>query len=123
MCSCYGRRFPRVERNIAGSEGGGADHTFDINTYTFCNSTSWKTSQKKVTYGMAFFKKFLDEYGALVRKSFDSNVHLWFVPLYSDEFEALEQKNGQYNKANYVGFNSRVMAKFPAGLFCKTQTA
>ncbi len=122
-CRGCERSFPKVARHPVESEGCGGDHTFDINTYTSYNDMRSKTSQEKVTYGIAFFKKFLDEYSTLVRESLDSNVHLWFVPEYSDEFKALEEKNGRYNHANYVGFNSHVMAKFPAGFFCKTQSA
>lgn len=113
--------FPNSTRHPIESECCDAvDHTFDINTYAHRRNMS---SKKKVAYGMTFFDKFLDKYGALMRKNFDSGIHLWFVPEYSDELEALEMKNGRYNKTNYIGFNSRVMAKFPAGFFCKAQRA
>lgn len=123
-CGGHERNFPNVARHPGEGESTWVkDQVFDINTYTSCNDMSSKTSQEKVIYGMAFFKKFLDEYGVLVRKGFDSSVHLWFVPEYSDELEALEKKNGQRNRVNYVGFNSHVMAKFPVDFFCKTQRA
>lgn len=119
----HGRIFSTVERNPIGSESYGGDCVFHINTYTAYNGMSSKSSKEKVAYGTAFFKKFLDEYGALMASRFTSSVHLWFVPEYSDEYQALVEKNGDYNNANYVGFNTRVMAKFPEGFFCSEQTA
>ena len=117
------RALPLLERSPVSMEGGGCRGTFNVNTCTTYTRMSSKSSNKKVVYGMAFFEKFLDLYGEQVASKFTKNVHLWFVPEGSEEFKVLQEKNGQYNQANYAGFNSRVMAKFPVGFFCKTQEA
>ncbi len=118
-----GVAFRTLKRHAVGCQSYGCDRTFSINTYTSYNTLSRKSSKKKVVYGMAFFKKFLDEYGASMASRFTSSVHLWFIPVYSDEYKALVKKNGDHNSANYTVFNTRVRAKFPKDFFCSQQRA
>lgn len=124
MAIMGGNFFNAVERNPVGSESCGGDSSFSINTYTsYSGGTSSLLARKKVEFGINFFKNVLIEYGDILAEQFTTDIHLWFVPEYSDEFKALKDKNGQNNSLNYIGFNSRVMAKFPVGFFDSSQTA
>jgi len=108
--------FPKVNRHSSGESFGGGTLDFIISTYTgFCGDSEW-SSKKKVAHGTAFFKKFLEEYGNLMRNKFDCNLFLWFVPEYSDAFSAAKA-----NGTNQLSFNARVLAKFPPGFLSEAQ--
>jgi len=115
-----GHHFQELSRNSVSSEsyGGG---TFSINTYTSYGGCLGRTTKEKVEYGVFFFKRFLAGYRDAVAKTFSETIFLWFVPEYSDELIALEEKNGKHARTNYIGFNKRVMNCFPKGFFCPDQ--
>lgn len=74
--------FRKLRRNSAGHEIYG--QTFSINHYIGGKGASVR---EKIDRGIIFFKDFLGAYGRILEKNkFSQHVHVWFVPVDSDEF-------------------------------------
>jgi hypothetical protein len=113
----HGGLFLDISRNAVGSESCGGEDFFDINHYVYSNDSA----KDKMDIGMNFFENFLNGYAVMLKPQFTKSVDVWYVPEYSDDFAAMEKKYGEYNSSNYAPFNSKVLAKFPKGIFAEDQ--
>jgi hypothetical protein len=113
------RLFNMVMRTPIGSEFIFCGTTFSINTYTGYHRD--KSEEASLKTGELFFSAFLEHYRDCMAGKFTSEIHLWFVAEYSDEYQELEKRSGPHHRDNSATFNLRVMKKFPAGFFAPNQ--
>jgi len=118
MVGGVGPIFAALDRHRVGGEwyGGG---TFSINHCVTIRAGS--SAGASLEAGMAFFNDFLRLYGSFLMNRFTRHIRLGYAPEYSDAFLALEEKNGKYSGESYIPFNSKVLAKFPKGIFSEHQ--
>lgn len=109
--------FSEIKRSPVGGESFGG-FIFSINTYTGYYEL---TDDEDIKMGITFFKNILDRIGIFLENRFTEFVNLCFVPIYSDQYEEIEARNGSLIDETCKFFNKKVMDKFPVNFFVKEQ--